>query len=273
MRRALSVLLLLVAACGKKPPPAPEAAPVVFGLYGDCRTGDAIHREICASLARRNPAFVIVTGDLVDGGDDPKAWERWRDITKELRAKTPYWAVRGDHDGAAGVMERELGLDRAWGEREAAGIRFFFLDSTSGPDDAQLRWLEDRAAAAKEVHKIAVLHHTPFTIKEGREEGADRVREKLHDRLRRLGFCAAFCGHDHHFYTTRRDGVRYVVTGGGGAPLYSLKERRAGKEDLYLNCHHFLTCTVRARRIDANVYAPAGQFPEAHFNVCNHEPD
>ena len=29
-----------------------------------------------------------------------------------------------------------------------------------------------------------------------------------------------FCGHDHLYYRTTRDGVTYVVTGGGGAPPY-----------------------------------------------------
>jgi len=204
---------------------------------------------------------------------DTKSWERWREITKELRAKVPYWSCRGDHDlGPSGHFDRELGVDRPYFERERDGIHFFFLDSTTDFErGAQVKWLEERARVSQARHKIAVFHHPPYTIKEGREERAKRIFDLIHATLERLGFCAAFCGHDHHFFTTRRDRVRYVVTGGGGAPLYSLNPKLAKKRDRYLAFHHFVLCRSDANGITAKVYGPAGSYPEIHFVVCRHD--
>lgn len=273
MRRILPLLLLL-AGCSKKKPETHSLGPgTLFALYGDSRTGDDVHREICASLLRSEAKLVITTGDLATDGEDVASWQRWREITKDLRAKMPYWGCKGDHDtGRSGHFEKELGLEKPYFEKEALGVHFFFLDSTSDFDNgAQVKWLEERAKASTAKHRIAVFHHPAFTIKEGREDRARRVSELIHGTLASLKFCAAFCGHDHHFYTTRRDGVRYVVTGGGGAPLYSLRPKLANKKDLYLPFHHFLLLSAHENAITAKVYAPPGKVPELEFWVCRHD--
>ena len=71
-----------------------------FVAYGDCRHNVAVHKEIVDTFARRTyPQFVLVTGDLVDEPDKEEDWQSWRDVTKDLRAKSEYLCAVGDHDG------------------------------------------------------------------------------------------------------------------------------------------------------------------------------
>src|SRR5205814_6746822 len=147
----------------------------------------------------------------------------------------------------------------------------FVLDSTTYfGDDEQLRWLEEKASKSDARHKLATFHHPPFSL-ESFEYEKKPVRERLHPILVKHKFCAAFCGHHHAFYATVRDGVRYVVTAGGGAMLYSLDETMAQKGDVYRRFHHYIGCTIQEKGIAARVFDPDGvEAPDLAFTLCEH---
>jgi hypothetical protein len=46
------------------------------------------------------------------------------------------------------------------------------------------------------------------------------LRPLLDSLFQKHGVKLVFQGHDHLYYRTVRSGITYVVTGGGGAPLY-----------------------------------------------------
>ncbi len=280
--RAAPFLLVLLAACSEPKGPAPAPAPpppsrelprIDFGAYGDCRSGHDVHRAICASLAAMKPRFVAVSGDLVDWGDDEGDWETFRGIVRELRAATEYLPAPGNHDvSSQRNFEREFRLERPYYDRRLGEIHVFLLDSNDSFQDApQLRWLEETASASDAKHKFAVFHHSPWTVDPYGEHGTRMIRDRIHGLLVRLRFCAAFCGHHHAFYTTRRDGLRYVVTAGGGAPLYEIDPSKAIPGDLFRKFHHFVGCAVSDRGISARVFEPDGrEVPELAFPVCQH---
>lgn len=277
MRIAASLVLLLCAACPKPPTPPspapPPREPLDFAAYGDCRSDHAVHRRICASLAGMNPKFVAVSGDLVDFGESKRDWETFREITRDLRAKAEYLPAPGNHDTSEErAFEKEFGLKHSWYDRKIGDVHLFLLDSNMYFAEAeQLRWLEERAGASDAKHKLAVFHHPPFTIDTWGDSEERPVRERLHPILRRLNFCAAFCGHHHVFYTTKRDGVRYVITAGGGAPLYDLDPAKAQPGDLFRRFHHFTGYRFRGNGISGHVFDPDGrEVPELAFPLCEH---
>ena len=67
---------------------------------------------------------------------------------------------------------------------------------------------------------------------------------KLRDALHRLFVQSAvdivFAGHEHTYKRLDKDGVRYVVTGGAGAPLYSA-------------FNHFMLIDVNGKQIAAKI--------------------
>jgi hypothetical protein len=81
------------------------------------------------------------------------------------------------------------------------------------------------------------------------------LRPVLHDLFRKYGVQLAFQGHDHLYYRTIRDGVTYVVTGGGGAPLYGPNHTELGVPgDVYESVNHFCLGDVFADRVEVTAY-------------------
>ncbi|MBI2900612.1 MAG: metallophosphoesterase [Planctomycetes bacterium] len=259
--------LPLLVACGPKTVPA---LPYSFAAYGDCRHYHKVHANLCDAMVRSGAKFVLVSGDLVDHGDREDQWVRFREITKDLRARAEYLPAMGDHDGK--LFPKEFGLEKLYYDRVIGDVHVFVLDSTKRFGDAeQLAWLEDRAAASKSLHRMAVFHHPPFTIDPDRQPGAEEIRGRIHWVLVKHRFCAAWTGHDHGFYTTARDGVRYVVTAGGGASLFEPDPSKGRPGDLWKSFYHFVGCRIEGRRIAAQVIDEDGdEVPALAFTVCDH---
>lgn len=269
MRAALALLCL--AGFGGQDELKP---PFTFAAYGDCRSGHDTHRKIAQLIVKSDAKFVVCSGDLVYSGDDDKNWETYREITRELREKLPLHPAKGNHDrGRKGTFEKEFKLEKAAYDKPLGNVHFFFLD-TNAAMTPQIKWLEETAGASKAAHKIAVFHEPPYTLMTTRTKSAEAVAARVHGALSKLKFCGAICGHDHMFYATRRDGVLYVVTGGGGAPLYDLEEKLAGEGDLYRKINHYLLCTSEAKKVTAQVHDLAGKAVDGlKFNVCEHKGD
>lgn len=269
-RRVLGAVLLLglVAGCGARK----RASALEFAAYGDCRTRTEIHRRLCREMVASGAKFTLVTGDLVETPENPKAWDEFREITRELRSK-PYDCAIGDHDGGTGeLFLKELGQSRTYYDRKEGDVHIFVLDSRGKfAEREQLEWLEKTAGASTAKHKFAVFHHPPFMIDRDRGKEADVIRPNIHPLLVKLKFCAAFCGHQHAFYTTRRDGVRYVVTAGGGAHLWKIDPSLGQAGDLSRKFYHFVGFKISGPKIEGHVYDEDGVEDESlAFPLCEH---
>ncbi len=261
----------MASGCSRKPP---GLLPTFdFVAYGDCRHNTKVHREIVGNIVRTAPRFVLVTGDLVDQPDQPEDWAEFRDIAKELRSKSEYLCAVGDHDWEkSDVFFRELKMEKPYFDRRFGDVHVFILDSRQMfKDPEQVKWLEETALASKAKHKVAVFHHPPFMIYPKRMIQADDIRPQIHPLLIRLRFCAAFCGHQHGFYSTVRDGVRYVVTAGGGAPLAHVDPSLGLKGDLSRRFYHFCGFTFAGTKIEARVFEKDGtEAEDLRFTLCEH---
>ena len=73
-------------------------APFSFTVYGDCRTQHDVHRGIVKHILATKPSFLLTTGDQVASGGRESDWAIFNDITRKLRAQTPYYPAKGNHD-------------------------------------------------------------------------------------------------------------------------------------------------------------------------------
>ena len=63
-----------------------------------------------------------------------------------------------------------------------------------------------------------MFHEGPFSV--GPHGPTPEAQQYLHPLFVKYRPRLVICGHDHLYYRTTRDGVTYMVTGGGGAPPY-----------------------------------------------------
>jgi hypothetical protein len=210
--------------------------PLRFIVYGDMRApGHAAHAQIVAAIQREQPALVVNTGDLVATGGEESAWQRYFDITAFLGATTPVTPALGNHESYQGGSARSWTL---FGLRSASpipgtgytsfdwgGTHIVILDSNH-PDLTQRSWLVRDLALARKRRApaiFAICHDGPWS--HGIHGGSRAMERDFAPVLAAGGVDVLFSGHDHLYErgigVTAAGSLPYVVSGGGGAPLYN----------------------------------------------------
>lgn len=223
---------------------APErGTPFVFAVYGDNRNGPHIHSRIIDMIAGHNPSLVINTGDMVYHDSHVDEWLEFFDTISTLE-ETVYFPVVGNHEKDAinyGRFFNPPGNGRFY-HFWYSDILYIVLNTNERFDNwsEQYRWLRStlETETAKEPAFIVVsFHHTAYSF--GFHGDHRYIKEYIVPVLEEFGVDVVLNGHDHAYQRIERGGITYLVTAGGGAPLYSLKE---GDESLVaaVRAHHFV---------------------------------
>jgi predicted phosphodiesterase len=264
--------------------PAPGAA-IRIGVYGDVRGGHATHARLVDEMLGEGLDAVAVTGDLVLRGSDEADWQRFFAVTRELLAQVPYYPAVGNHDlGWVGIDPARRAdavfalppgppgrpADAYWYSRDVADVHLVFLDSNAYDRAEQEAWLDADLAAARARRVRAILaftHDGPFS--RGNHGGNAVARARYLPILARHRVDLLLSGHDHLYQRGEQGGVRYVVSGGGGASLYNIRCGVPGRPRCSVDDgmaavareHHYAVLTV-ARDLELCVRRPDGQLLE-----------
>jgi 3',5'-cyclic AMP phosphodiesterase CpdA len=227
-----------------------------FVAYGDTRDGHSEHRQLVKNMIALNPELVINTGDLVHHGRKDQEWGIFMKIIEPLAEKIPYYTVRGNHDTGRNNYEKRFappndsGTDRYY-TFNYKNVHFIGLDTneSTGVWREQRRWLEEALATTDKSHIVVFFHHPPFSITNKRGDN-NRIIKAFHNLFVEHEVNLVIAGHDHLYYRTNRDGVTYVTTGGGGAPLYDVDRKLPHlPDDVWGKYHHIVHFTVTGRLI------------------------
>jgi acid phosphatase type 7 len=252
-----------------KVPPAPTSdAPYQFVVFGDTRTRHELHKRVIAAVIRANPDFVFHTGDLVQDGYDTLQWPVFFDIERELLRKAAFYPVLGNHERNNRQFYDYFDVGSPYYSFNWGNAHFALLNSDLGNAvlgksareaywKAQLEWLEeDLAANQKAAFRFIVMHHPPFTAVGGRQT-PDNPMRAIVPLSEKYNVAAVFAGHDHNYQHHLLNGVHYVVTGGGGAPLYPVDRPIDNITRKVESIEHYVsiqvtgkTAAVRARALD-----------------------
>lgn len=214
--------------------------------------------------------LVIQLGDFVSKG----TVENYRKYLAFLgpRMTLPLLTVIGNHDRSRPNGDADKTLYRTvFGEGDLffdhGGRRFILLDTSDRKlTPAQLSWLE--GALASERPCLIFTHVPPGylrkRIKSVSAEGVEAQEFNMSawfdegsaefERLMSLGKVErVYMGHIHAFGLAEKDGVRYVLTGGGGSPLYPLPPGYPRRK-----LAHFIEVTARAGALTETVFELGG---------------
>ena len=184
-------------------------------VCGRVDTGAALQRAIGAVMALSPlPDAVLLTGDLVDAGDDEDAYRHLRRLLSPLTM--PWYPIPGNHDGRDAL--RRVFADRLVVAHDPHfvhytvddfPVRLVFLDTLdpgSGAgllDAARLLWLRERLAETPDRAVMIAMHHPPFETGIAFMDaiacvGADGLEAPIraHGRVERI-----VCGHLHRSVT------------------------------------------------------------------------
>lgn len=236
----------------------PEADEFSFAIIGDIRMhfrGGSYSPQTLQMMNEINvigPSLVISVGDAYFGyGDSYQQFKKEIDyflsIVEPMRM--PFFNVIGNHDVAghgkklAYVKEK---FGNSYGSFDFGNSHFIVLDTEEKRGEIwgdQLNWLKEDLEANKNARHIFVFMHRPLFSAFSNESALKgfytdtRNRDMLTMLFRTHHVDAVFAGHEHLFHESEIDGVRYITTGGGGAPLYA-GSKRGG-------FYHFLLVKVK----------------------------
>ena len=237
---------------------------VHFVVYGDTRGGwDNWYNTLLVSQAieERHPSFVINTGDLVDEGRNSNDWIEYFAASPFVHNSSLY-PVLGNHENYSRLYFTYFSLPsfKRWYSFDNGPVHCIVLDSN--PRNAyklfQRLWLIFELRINQQPYTIVIFHHPPYSS--GEEHGNNTLLQKLWAPLfTRYHVDIVFNGHDHDYERSIVNNVTYIVTGGGGAPLYNVGHSpwTIYSEKTYHYCYLTvspLNLTFEARKPDGTVF-------------------
>lgn len=230
-----------------------------FAVLGDCKSQVSLvepepFRQIVRSINLLMPDFVVILGDFVKGDTHEdlleEAWDEFERVARTL--KMPYYLVVGNHDvqcrGGEKVFRERFGP--LYYSFDYGNSHFVVLNSEDeGADisEGQMDWLREDLRASSDAEHIFVFVHRPLWESEGKGWNG-----KVHPLLAEHKVKLVFAGHSHKYKPpVVRDGVKYIVTGGGGSvPMGNIEDEGT--------FYHWVRVTVRGKDFHLAVIRPEG---------------
>ncbi|MCZ6677651.1 MAG: metallophosphoesterase [Candidatus Poribacteria bacterium] len=250
MRRVSSFTLLIFLFFASQPGSdsfvwaASNSSPFSFVVMGDTRSG--VRNELSpiflisiAEINRLSSVFVFNLGDLIEGGKStPEVLQREWDVFQSAldQFEMPVYLAAGNHDmwDAQSQQIYEARFGETYFSFEHGGAHFTVLctdlageiDRISGK---QLAWFQRDLESTRREQPLFVLMHKPLWFTKS-------WMEEIHPLLIKHGVDVVFASHYHRYGKVTRDGIRHIVTGGGGAYMHPPLTKGS--------IHHYLFVTV-----------------------------
>lgn len=249
-----------------------------FVVIGDTRPrfeseNFRVFERLLPEINAMKPAFVINVGDLIYGYGllrKEKQWDRYEQVIRGFTE--PYYQLPGNHDTYSKEARRVYGrrFGKFYESFDHGDCHFVLLDTTEqekwgylGP--AQLAWLKTDLRETKAKMVFVFTHFPLWETARVAPPYHDFWTQTLHPLFRESRVRAVFGGHFHSYGPTRDiDGIRYFITGGGGAELRPAYKKAGG-------VHHFLRVSVKGESFDVRVVTDHGELTDAEADVTGGE--
>ena len=247
-----------------------DTADFQFAVYGDTRTRHDVHRRVIEALLKHGtPDFVLHSGDLVADGADASLWPIFFDIERELLSKTAFFPTLGNHERNNRLYYEFFDMTRPyysfdWGQAHFSIINSDIQSSGRSAEarerfwSEQTKWLEeDLAGSNRSVFRFVMAHHPPITAV-ARRQGDNPEMMALMPMFEKQHVTAGLFGHDHNYQHYLKNGVHYIIAGGGGAPLYDVDKPPVGITQKVERTENFVWVKVSGKTAHVEAYRPDG---------------
>jgi len=259
--------------------------PVTIAVYGDTRSGeesfDLDHRSVVESIRHySSPDLLLHTGDVVNT-QDPEGWNRFFHIEHELLKNTPLYPVRGNSDGDRTDILHMFALpgDTTWYSFSAGPVYCIALDLQNnmtdsyyakhiGPASDQWNWLTRMLASdeRKRCPFTLVYFHAPLFPPD--DETSPAMKDHLVSLFEKSNVDLVING-QHYFSYAQRNGVTYMISGGGGALLDRYQAKRSASVRVYEPVFHHLRITANYPALTIEAIDNAGTVFFSHSIIAS----
>jgi predicted phosphodiesterase len=247
-----------------------------FVVLGDNRTFPSRFKKIAELAYAERPDFVVHVGDVVTNGEIKSQWKReFFDPAAPLMRHVPTYIAIGNHERDADWFYDYVSYPEPenFYSFDYGNAHFTIVDSNDKPtkDSAQYKWIERDLAGSNATWKFVAHHHPPYssdsddygdTSKEVSDLG-DIKRRRLVPLYEKYDVDIVWVGHIHSYERTwpiregrvdEENGVIYIQTGGGGAPLEEFAPTRSWFTAKVLSNYQYCLVTVHGGTLRVMAY-------------------
>jgi hypothetical protein len=236
-------------------------------------TNPRVRKWLAERVGQERPDVLLLTGDMPYVGANDEDWKVFRDETASWWTDgTLVLPTLGNHelrgDQAKGIANYLQNFPEIAGHRYYSvlmgSMEVISLDMTSpsGGTSQQATWFAAQLDHIPgQVEFLFILYHTPWVVDQQSQlftnlpsKEALTLRHLLEIHLYKMhSRVIVLSGHLHTYERFERNGVEYLISGGGGAEPYPVLIR--GAADLYKDTgfpvYHYLTFDYREHAIHA----------------------
>ena len=253
----LLFLALLLISCTSQ-----QEKPFTFVVIGDHRPADEnlpppeVFSKEMKSIEKLKPTFIVDTGDLIFGVSKKKEVieRQYRDLFNVLsQFNIPIYPTVGNHEVANNNLSYYIqNFHRpTYYSFNYHNSHFIVLSTEEKGEDGsiegrQLAWLKQDLNRAQKATNIFIFMHRPmfpkYTLQAMKYKSfPPERRDELRNLFLRYSVKIVFAGHEHVYSKVLRDGIWYINSSGGGAPLY-LPPEQGG-------FYHYVIVSVKGRSV------------------------
>ena len=224
------------------------------------RSGYLTHIKIADLVAKEKPDMIIFTGDIASNSRNYIHYLQHTIFERKLWNMAEYYPVRGNHESTYWLYDAFFDLpdNKSYYSFDRMGMHFIVLDcwNVYKPlEEKQMQWLKEDLEKNKNK-PISVAMHVPLFTSGKYEPYHEPDLLALFDKYNVL---FVFSAHVHSYERSLYKGTNYIVTAGGGAPLYPVTRDNPYKV-VRENVHHYTvltrdndTYTLKAIDINGNI--------------------
>ncbi len=257
-----------------------------FVVYGDTRTFQLRNKLVCDAILKdpSHPRLVFNIGDLTMDGRVLANWDRFFWAIHDLAANVPYYPILGNHEYNSSYFYDAFPLPKGggtdqeeWYSFNYGPVHFAVLDADvilmerdPAKMQEQTNWLIKDLKANKNAKFKVVIFHQPFWTNTTSETGNPELVKYWKDVFEKYGVNIVFNGHYHAYERFVVNGVTYVTTAGGGAPMYQLKPKNKWwpfTVKSIANIHHYTVIHVEGNKMVVTVKGVLKQLNDKDENA------
>jgi 3',5'-cyclic AMP phosphodiesterase CpdA len=213
----------------------------VTAFFADCQSNNAVHEKVVNQIMKHNPQYVFIGGDITQNGSRQDEFDAYHRVMKPITDIAEVYPAMGNHD-----RDTDLFLQNF---PQVDSLTYYSVDKDSlvwiilnsniklAPGSAQYKWLHKTLEENIDRTVVVMMHHPIFSSgAHGDEKGFGFLLPSLFSKYT---VAAVFCGHDHIYERSAKDGIHYVVFGGAGGKLYN-NESRNDHSIIFRKTHGFM---------------------------------
>ena len=210
-------------------------------IYGDVRSSYKNHNRIINLIKKENPDMILFTGDIASNSHNFLHFLVYSLIENKIWRKCEYYPVRGNHESEIHHYQIFLDLpdNKTYYSFDRMDMHFIVLDVIDESiHNEVISWLKKDLEENKDKNISVGMHYPLFTSGKYYPYHAPYLLE-LFDKYNVI---FVFSAHVHSYERSLYKGTNYIVTAGGGAPLYPETITNEYKV-CRVNNHHYCVMT------------------------------